>query len=154
MTNSPTPSNHTPSIQELNSQPPINELTTQKTLSGTPVAPTLWQWLTESKQAQWLLPVTGAWILGLDWLLFANNTLSLYLATPLLAVAGFIGGTLGTHFFQTRYAGDRGATAWIKSLLAGIVVGIPFPLAGTFVGGWILFNSGLASIRDRVLRKK
>jgi len=78
----------------------------------------------------------------------------MYLATPLLVVAGFIGGALGTHFFQTRYGGDRGASARIKSLLAGIVVGLPFPLAGTFVGGWILFNSGLASLRDRLLRKR
>jgi len=43
---------------------------------------------------------------------------------------------------------------WLKAILAGLVVGIPVPLAGTFVGGWILFNSGLASIRDRMLRRK
>jgi hypothetical protein len=98
--------------------------------------------------------VTGAWILGLDWLLFAENTMSLYLATPLLVVAGFVGGTLGTHFFQTRYAGDQVTTAWVKAILAGLVVGLPFPLAGTFVGGWILFNSGLTSVRDRFLRRK
>jgi hypothetical protein len=76
------------------------------------------------------------------------------LATPLSVVLGFIGGTLGTHYFQTRYGGDRGPSAWLKSLVAGIVVGIPFPLAGTFVGGWILFNSGLHGLRDRFLRRK
>jgi hypothetical protein len=136
--------------------PPMNDLATQQPIHVTapPAEPTLWHWLTEARQSQWLLPVTGVWILGLDWALFAENTLSLYLATPLLVVAGFVGGALGTHFFQTRYGGDRGASAWIKSLLAGIVVGLPFPLAGTFVGGWILFNSGLASLRDRLLRKK
>jgi hypothetical protein len=143
-----------PSRQEPNLSPPMNELATQKPIPATPVEPTLWQWLTEPKESLWLLPVTGAWILGLDWILFAENTLSLYLATPVLVVAGFIGGLAGTHFFQTRYAGDRGAKAWIKSLLAGIVVGLPFPLAGTFVGGWILFNSGLAALRERMLRKK
>jgi len=134
----------------------MNDLAAQKPIRATalPPEPTLWRWLTEPRGSQWLLPVTGAWILGLDWLLFAENTLSLYLATPLLAVAGFIGGALGTHYFQSRYGGDRGTSAWIKSLLAGIVVGMPFPLAGTFVGGWILFNSGLASLRDRLLRKK
>jgi hypothetical protein len=140
--------------QESNHRSPMKEFADTKPLSAEPVEPTLWQWLTESRQSQWLLPVTGVWILGLDWLLFAENTLSLYLATPLLIAAGFVGGALGTHFFQTRYGGDRGASAWIKSLLAGIVVGLPFPLAGTFVGGWILFNSGLASLRARLLRKK
>ena len=102
---------------------------------------------------QWLLPITGLWILGLDWLLFTQNTIVLGLATPLLVILGFIGGTLGTYVFQSRFAGDRGPSAWLKSLLAGIVVGVPFPLAGTFVGGWILFNSGLASLRDRFLRR-
>jgi hypothetical protein len=144
----------TPSHQEPTTQPPMNDLATQSPLSATPVEPTLWQWLTEPRQAQWLLPATGAWILGLDWLLFAENTLSLYLATPVLVVAGFVGGALGTHFLQSRYAGDRGASGWFKALLAGLVVGLPFPLAGTFVGGWILFNSGLASVRDRLFRKK
>ncbi len=142
--------------QEPTPRPSMNELATQKPIRATTSPPdaSLWHWLTDPRAGQWLLPVTGVWILGLDWLLFAENTLSLYLATPLLAVVGFVGGALGTHFFQTRYAGDRGATAWIKSLLAGIVVGLPFPLAGSFVGGWILFNSGLASVRDRLLRRK
>jgi hypothetical protein len=144
---------------EQNPSPPMNSSPTnsvaaQKPIPGTVVEPTLWQWLTEPREAQWLLPVTGAWILGLDWLLFAENTLSLYLATPVLVVAGLVGGAVGTHYFQTRYGGDRGAVAWIKALLASIVVGLPFPLAGTFVGGWILFNSGLHSVRDRFFRKQ
>jgi hypothetical protein len=145
---------HDPNPQEPNPRPPMNELATQKSDPATPTPElTLWKWLTEPVSTQWLLPVTGLWILGLDWLLFTQNTLVLGLATPVLAIVGFLGGTLGTHYFQTRYAGDRGPTAWIKALLAGIVVGIPFPLAGSFVGGWILLNSGLASLRDRVFRK-
>ena len=145
-----------PTNQEPIQRPPMNDLATQEPIRATTSPPelSLWRWLTEPHGSQWLLPVTGAWILGLDWLLFTQNTLVLGLATPLLVVIGFVGGTLGTYFFQGRYAGDRGLTAWLKSLLAGIVVGIPFPLAGTFVGGWILFSSGLASLRDRLLRKK
>ena len=73
---------------------------------------------------------------------------------PATAVVGFLGGTIGTYLLQTRFAGDRGWSALVKSVLAGIVVGIPVPLAGTFVGGWILFNSGLHSIRDRMLKRK
>jgi hypothetical protein len=132
----------------------MNELTTQKpNLTESPEL-SLWHWLTERHDAQWLLPATGAWILGIDWFLFSQETITLCFAVPATAVLGFVGGAIGTYFFQTRYAGDRGPTAWIKAILAGVVVGIPVPLAGTFVGGWILFNSGLASIRDRMLRRK
>jgi hypothetical protein len=144
-----------PTQQEPNTPTPMNEVVTQKPLVTNELSElSLWRWLTEPSEAQWLLPATGAWILGLDWLLFAQNTATLYVATPFLVVAGFIGGTVGTYYFQTRYAGERGAAAWAKALLAGIIVGAPFPLAGTFVGGWILFNSGLASVRDRLFRTK
>ena len=132
----------------------MSDLATQKPIPAATPELTLWRWLTDPHAGQWLLPATGAWILGLDWLLFAQNTLVLGLATPLTVVVGFVSGALGTYFLQSRYAGDRGPSAWLKSLLAGIVVGIPVPLAGTFVGGWILFNSGLASLRDRLLRKR
>jgi hypothetical protein len=93
-------------------------------------------------------------ILGLDWFLFSQETITLFVATPLTAIVGFLGGALGTYFFQSRYAGERGPSVWLKSILAGIVVGIPVPLAGTFVGGWILFNSGLASVRERLFQTK
>ena len=132
----------------------MNDLATQKPLPAVPAEITLWHWLTEPHDAQWLLPATGAWILGLDWFLFSQETISLGLAVPATAVIGFLGGALGTYLFQSRYAGDRAPSVWLKAILAGLVVGIPVPLAGTFVGGWILFNSGLASIRDRMLRRK
>lgn len=132
----------------------MNELVTQKPISAPSPEASLWHWLTRPSEEQWLLPATGAWILGLDWFLFSQETITLGLAVPVAAVAGFIGGAIGTFLFQSRYAGDRGPGLWLKSLLAGIVVGIPVPLAGTFVGGWILFNSGLASLRDRMMRKK
>ncbi len=140
--------------QERNQRLPMNELATQKSISASSNEFSLWSWLTKPVSEQWLLPVTGAWILGLDWLLFTQNTIVLGLATPMLVAAGFVGGLLGTYYFQSHYAGDRGPKASVKALLAGIVVGLPFPLAGTFVGGWILFNSGLASIRDRLFRTK
>jgi len=133
-------------MNELSPQPPIPAAASPEL--------SIWRWLTEPHGSQWLLPATGVWILGLDWLLFSQETISLGLAMPLTAIVGFVGGALGTYIFQSRYAGDRGPAAWLKAILAGIVVGIPVPLAGTFVGGWILFNSGLASIRERLLRKK
>jgi hypothetical protein len=151
--------------QEPLQHPPMNDLATQ--IEDSPwrepipaVAPTvspeasLWRWLTEPHEEQWLLPATGAWILGLDWFLFSQETVTLFVATPLTAIVGFLGGALGTYFFQRRYASERGPGAWLKAVLAGIVVGIPVPLAGSFVGGWILFNSGLASVRERLMRTR
>lgn len=90
-----------------------------------------------------LHPASGALILGLDWILFSQNAMSLGLSTLLVAVVGFGGAGLGTGLLQYRYARDGLAVALIKGLLAGIAVGIPFPVAGTVVGGGILTLSGL-----------
>lgn len=162
MTHAPDPDLPVPSAKSLptstpepNPRPPMNEIASQNPIvTNTSPELSLWQWLTEPHESQWLLPATGAWILGLDWFLFSQETVTLFTATPLTAIVGFLGGSLGTYFFQSRFAGERGPNVWLKALLAGIVVGIPVPLAGTFVGGWILFNSGLASVRERLLRTK
>ncbi len=154
MSAAPDPSNYDPQNQEPNQLPPMNELATQTPIPAVSPELSLWRWLTEPHEAQWLLPATGAWILGLDWFLFSQEFVSLGLVAPIAAVVGFVGGAIGTFIFQSRYAGDRGRGAWLKAILAGIVVGIPIPLAGSFVGGWILFNSGLASVRERLLRTK
>lgn len=154
MSDSAVPPPPQPMLQESDAEPPMNELVTHQPLPPASPELSLWRWLTEPSVEQWLLPATGAWILGLDWLLFTQETITMGLAVPLAAVVGFLGGSIGTFLFQSRFTGDRGPRLWLKSLLAGIVVGIPVPLAGTFVGGWILLNSGLASLRDRMMRKK
>jgi len=41
----------------------------------------LMRWLFSPRQQRFMLPATGAWILGLDWLLFSSNLLSAWLAT-------------------------------------------------------------------------
>lgn len=116
--------------------------------------PGLLCWLIDPLPKRFLLPLTGLWILGLDWLLFSPETMSLGLAMPVAAVVGFLLGGAGVYYTQRRYAGDNRASAWLKSLLAGIVVGLPFPLTGTLVGGWILATSGLASLKNRVLKQR
>lgn len=129
----------------------MNEITTQEPISTTPDSElSRWRWLVDPVPRRWLLPLTGLWIIGLDWLLFSQNSLVLGLATPLLAVIGFITGGLGTLYIQRRYAGDQGALGWLKAMAAGLVVGVPFPLAGSLVGGWILVASGLGSWRNRL----
>jgi hypothetical protein len=110
-------------------------------------------WLFGSIPGRFFLPATGFWILGLDWLLFSKEAATLGLAAPVTAVLGFVAGSVGTYRMQRRYAGDDGPRALFKAILAGVAVGVPFPLAGTLVGGWILANSGLVGLKDRLLRR-
>jgi hypothetical protein len=93
-----------------------------------------------------LHPASGALILGLDWLLFSENALTLGLSTPLVVAVGFGGAGLGTILIQRHYGTDGPGSAVLKGLLAGITVGIPLPVAGTAVGGAILALSGLRTL--------
>ena len=90
-----------------------------------------------------LHPWSGGVILGLDWLLFSGNALTMGASTVPMVLAGFLGAGIGVTLCQ-RYAANDG---WLKSLakgvVAGIVVGVPFPIFGTFVGGVVLAFSGL-----------
>lgn len=92
-----------------------------------------------------LHPASGALILGLDWLLFSQNALTLGLSTVVVVLVGFVVAGLGTSLLQRRYNADGWALASVKGLVAGVVVGIPLPVAGTAVGGGILALSGLNS---------
>jgi hypothetical protein len=116
---------------------------------------TQWRWLIDPQAESWLLPLSGLWIIGLDWLLFSEEVVTFELATPVIATVGFLLGAIGTYRFQRKFAGDSRGWASLKAILAGFVVGLPLPLAGTVVGGWILVNSGLHRLKDhfRVLRK-
>jgi hypothetical protein len=111
-------------------------------------------WLTKPQADALLVPLTGLWIIGLDWLLFSEDAATLGLTLPLTVPAGFLVGAIGAYQFQRRFGGDSKRAAWIKAILAGIVVGIPFPLTGTVVGGWVLAKSGLLAWRDHVWRRK
>ena len=111
------------------------------------------RWLLNPKQRRFMLPATGLWILILDWLLFSSNLLSAWLATPAVMSLGFVLGSVGTFLAQRKAANDGLATAVLKALLAGIVVGIPWPVGGTIVGGWVLLTSGLADARKEILKK-
>jgi hypothetical protein len=101
-----------------------------------------------------LHPASGVLILGLDWLLFSENALTLGLSTLLNVVIGVGVGGMGTGFIQHIYHGDSLGTAILKGLLAGLTVGIPLPVAGTAVGGGILALSGLNRLWSRSDREK
>lgn len=109
------------------------------------------RWLFNPKQRRFILPATGLWILVLDWLLFSSNVLSAWLATPAVMVLGFVLGSGGALLAQRKAANDSLWSAAIKALLAGIVVGLPWPIGGTLVGGWVLLTSGLADARKEMM---
>jgi hypothetical protein len=104
------------------------------------------RWLTDPQRG-WLLPLSGLWILALDWLLFSSNVLTVGLATPIVAVIGFVVGGAGTFLVQRRVARDNVWNATLKGIVAGVAVGMPWPLSGTLVGGWVLLASGITRAR-------
>ena len=107
-------------------------------------------WLTAPLPQQMMLPATGLLIMGLDWLFFSEEAATFGLALPFTILTGFVAGSLGTYHLQRKYAGDSRPVAWLKSIAAGIVVGLPFPVAGTLAGAWIIANSGLASLKTQL----
>jgi len=82
-------------------------------------------------------------------LLFSSNAVSLGLATPISVGLGFLLGTTGTLLFQRGFARDPWWKAAFKAVVAGVLVGVPWPIGGTVAGGWILVASGL----NRIIRK-
>jgi hypothetical protein len=111
-------------------------------------------WLTDPLPKRFMLPATGLLIMGLDWLLFSEEAASFGVLIPFTSLVGFLAGSIGTYHLQTRYGLDSKPAACLKGLVAGILVAIPFPLAGTLAGGWILASSGLAGLRWRLLRSQ
>lgn len=111
------------------------------------------RWLFNPKRRRFILPVTGAWILVLDWLLFSSNVFSVWLATPAVMILGFLLGSGGTFLAQKKAADDALWSAALKALLAGIVVGLPWPIGGTLVGGGVLLTSGLADARKEIMNR-
>jgi hypothetical protein len=136
----------------------MNTNTTQELLlpvSEGPLGLSGWlDWLTDPLPGRFMLPATGLLIMGLDWLCFSEEAATLGLAIPLTAITGFLAGSIGTYHLQRKYGRDSRPAAWAKSLLAGFLVGIPLPLAGTFVGAWILATSGLVGLKDRLWKER
>ncbi len=128
--------------------------TRQSATASLPAAPSfdqgVWHWLTSKEHSSLLHPLSGLWILGLDWMLFGGNVVSLGLLTILMMLAGFVIGGAGTAFIQGHYTGNGVGACFGKGLLGGLVVGVPFPVAGTFAGTIILAVSGLKALRNKM----
>jgi len=106
---------------------------------------------TDRPSYSFLHPASGAIILALDWILFSGNILSLGLGSMALSSIGFVLGLIGVALVQHRYGPDPMITSGLKGLLAGVVVGVPLPIAGTAVGGVVLSLSGLDRWKKRLL---
>lgn len=96
-----------------------------------------------------LHPAAGAFVLALDWVLFSGTVVSVGTAMWPLALVGLTAGTLGATWIQRRFGRDSIRASLVKGAFCGIAVGLPFPIAGTAVGGWILAASGLDRLRRR-----
>ncbi len=127
--------------------PKQNSKSSRQSVPGPATGPV--RWLIDPDRGQ-LLPLTGILILALDWLLFSSNLITAGLATPIVMAIGFLLGGGGTLILQKWIAGDRLWKALLKALVAGIVVGVPWPLAGTLVGGWVLLAAGIRNSRRDV----
>jgi hypothetical protein len=124
--------------------PPISEEPTN--LSG-------WLgWLVDPLPQRFMLPATGLLILGLDWFFFSGEAATAGLATPMTSLVGFLAGSLGTYQLQRKFGLDSRPAALAKALLAGLFVGVPFPMAGTLVGAWVLATSGLATLKNKFIK--
>lgn len=99
------------------------------------------------KRRRSLHPVSGLIILGLDWLFFGSNLLSGGALVAVWSLVGFLTGGLGVMLIQKRIQGDTTKAGFWKGLVSGIVVGLPFPIAGTALGAFVLTLSGLDMFR-------
>ena len=111
------------------------------------------RWLFKPEQRRFLLPATGAWILMLDWLLFSTNALTVWMATPIVIVIGFVLGGIGTYVIESWGSNESRWNAVPKAVLAGIVVGLPWPVGGTLIGAGVLAYSGLGNAKKELLDK-
>jgi hypothetical protein len=90
-------------------------------------------------------PVSGAAILGLDWLFFGLGWELGPVSLVLSCLAAFGSTYFVVERVQRRWHGDEPKIARAKALFGAAAAGAPFAIGGTIVGGLILVLSGLKS---------
>lgn len=94
-----------------------------------------------------LHPLSAVAILVLDWLFFGGNALTALALSPLWIVAGAGVAAATVYWLQTRRSHDPPRAALLKALVAAVLVGVPFPIAGTFAGAGVLAAAGLKRLQ-------
>ena len=94
-------------------------------------------------------PLSGAVILGLDWLAFGTDLVSGFALTAAVSLATFALVYAAVYRIQTGLHGDARRPAVLKAFLGALAAGVPFPVTGTVVGAAILALSGLPTFRGR-----
>ncbi len=95
----------------------------------------------------------GLLILGVDWLAFTMNLPTGFLATFLTSTVAFFSAWIAVYHVQKNFSGDSFWVSALKATFGAVAAGIPFPIAGTLLGGVILMLSGLKPPAD-ILKKK
>jgi hypothetical protein len=90
-------------------------------------------------------PLSGAIILGVDWLAFGLDLFSDFAALLVVGVLAFAATYYLVYRTQVGLRGDSPSSARWKAFIGALAAGVPFPVTGTIVGAAILTLSGLPS---------
>ena len=92
-------------------------------------------------------PFSGGLMLLIDGVCFGANSLTGYTLLPLVVLGAFSFAAFGTFLSQKFLDKDGFGESMAKAFFAGVLTGIPTPIAGTVVGGAILTISGLDALK-------
>jgi len=92
-------------------------------------------------------PLSGAVILGLDWLAFGLDFFSGFVLLAMVSAGTFLVTFWAVYRIQSEIRGDSRNAAMLKALIGAFAAGVPFPIGGTVVGATILALSGLPNLK-------
>jgi len=98
-------------------------------------------------------PASGVIILGLDWFAFGTDIMTDLLALPIVSILFFLISFPLVYIVQKKWSRDTTAAALGKAFLGAVMVGLPFPITGTLLGGAILALAGLPHHPVEMVRK-
>jgi hypothetical protein len=98
-------------------------------------------------------PASGVVILGIDWAVFCTDLFTDFLALPVMCVLAFLVTFAFVFSIQRKWAKDATTAALGKAFMGAFLVGLPFPITGTLLGGAILMLAGLPSHPIEVIKK-
>lgn len=103
----------------------------------------------EPKSGRWLKlhPLSGLAILLLDNLFFGIKIMTAGLGMPITATLAFWTTLLAVWLVQRHVARDHRRMSFGKALGAGVIAGLPFSIAGTMIGSWVILSAGLSPWR-------